>query len=122
MQLPTGIIFVNSDISEGILSVLKTQLQIHESMDGYEFDSRLLVDPNYATIVHLQKMRILVIRDDFGNLTNRDLADVVIFMSQGLAYVEKNNYGPPNLCLPLFKINIYELLRSVGSPYVKIIR
>jgi hypothetical protein len=60
----------------------------------------------------------MVILPDFRDYTNREFADVVIFVKAGLASIEKNKFGPPKLTLPVQRINIYELLRGAGSPYV----
>lgn len=141
MPLPTAIIFINADavgsrIQDGYNTIdgythtvvdgytkvaLMMQLYINEFMTDKEFDARVVADPNYPTIVHLQGKRILVARADFRDYTNRDLADLVLFYSHGLATVEKTKYGPPGLTLPVDRINIYELLRDVGSKYVVIL-
>lgn len=107
-----------NDITKGLL---ETQLYINETMTFRQFNSRVAVDPNYSTIVHLQNYRILVILPDFRDTTNRNLADLVLFYSHGLIKVEKNNFGPPGLTLPLDRINIFTLLRDVGSRNVVII-
>jgi hypothetical protein len=138
-MLPPAIIFINSDAvdgyvydgySDGYIPVpsevitrnnLINQLYINEYMSGAEFDARVLVDPNYPQIVHLQGLRILVARDNLRDYTNRDLADIVLFYSHGNVSVLKNNNGPPGLTLPIDRINIYTLLRDVGSKYVVIL-
>lgn len=142
MGLPSAIIFINSDEpritvdgyfqdgyqvpSDGYINaitkqILETQLYIHETMTFSEFNSRVTADPNYADVVHLQNLRILVILPTFQDYTNRDKADLVLFYSHGNVTVEVNKYGPPGLCLPVQRINIYTLLREVGSSSVVII-
>jgi hypothetical protein len=118
MPLPTAIIFINADINAGIQSTLKSQLHLNDIMSDKEFDARVQADPNYPQNVHLQGLRILVIRQNFQDVTNRNLADVVLFVKQGQATVEKNNFGPPGLTLAISRINIYELLRYNNSQYV----
>lgn len=54
----------------------------------------------------------------FQNYNNRDMADIVLFFKHGLATVEKNNYGPHGLTLPISRINVYELLKYNKSDYV----
>lgn len=126
MQPPSAIIFVNDSITTSTLGQLTTkdtpnpstitgldvQLQITETMTFAEFNARVAVDPNYPTIVHLNGLRILVILPDFHDLTNRNLADIVIFVKQGLASIEKNNFGPPKLTLPVQRLNIYNLING----------
>lgn len=121
MPLPPAIFFVNADLNDGIKNKLITQLFINEVMTGTEFDARVSVDPNYPDIVHLQGFRILVIRPDFRDYTNRSLADVVMFVKQGLVSIEKNNFGPPALTYQIDRMNIYDLLRFNNSPNVVII-
>lgn len=120
-MVPAAIIFLNADINDTVKNTLVSQLYIDESMTFAEFNSRQTVDPNYAKIVHLQGRRILVILPTFRDLTNRTLADVVLFYNQGQVTVEKNNFGPPGLSLPIARVNIYTLLRYNNSPGVVIL-
>lgn len=120
-MLPPAIIFVNADINNAIQNTLVTQLYIDEAMSFNEFNARVNVDPNYPTVIHLQYSRILVILPTFQDQTNRALADVVLFYNQGQVTVEKNNFGPPGLSLPLQRVNVWELLRAVRSQYVIIL-
>lgn len=121
MSIASAIIFVNADLTDSLKSILAEQLNITETMTGAEFDARMAVDPNYATVVHLQKIRILVIRSDFRDYTHRTIADVVMFVKQGLVSIEKNNFGPPGLTLPLERLNLYALLRYNNSSEVTIL-
>lgn len=121
MRTPPAIIFINAEINDAIKATLTTQLFLDETMSFDEFNSRVDGDPNYPSIVHLQGRRVMVVVPDFHDHTNRTLADLVLFYNQGQVTVEKNNYGPPGLSLPIFKINIFDLLRDVKSKYVKIL-
>jgi len=142
MNMPPAIIFINSDLithytdgyyldgqavnPDGYINnltrnLLEQQLWIDETMTFREFSARVSVDPNYHTVVHLQSKRILVILTDFYDVAHRNLADLVLFYTHGMVYVEKNNYGPPGLTLPLERLNLYVLLRNVGSRYVTIL-
>lgn len=141
MSLPPAIIFINADAVDGYAFdgyniidgyipaspdgytkyALMTQLFINEFMTDKEFDARVVADPNYPEIVHLQNLRILVARENYRDYTNRELADLVLFYSHGLVKIEKNKFGPPGLTLPLERINIYALLREVGSTFVVIL-
>lgn len=120
-SLPSAIIFVNSDLNDISKNKLSTQFKINETITDTEFDARVIADPNYPNNIHYQKLRILVIRSDFADLTNRELADIVLFIKQGIVSVEKNKYGGPKLSLPIDRIDIYALLRSVGSSQVMIL-
>jgi len=113
-NLPPGIIFINEDLNDTLKAKIKTQLYVHEAISGAEFDARVAVDPNYPTVVKLQNIRILVIRN-LHDHTNRNLADVVIFVKAGLAAIEKNNFGPPGLTLPVNNFYIHQLLRENGK-------
>jgi hypothetical protein len=127
-MFPPSIIFVNGntdgygytygDFDSVGKATLESQLYIDETMTGDEFDARVAADPNYPTIIHLWKRRILVIRPDFSDYTNREYADVVIFVKQGLATIEKNNFGPPGLSVSIQRLEIHQLLRYNQSEYV----
>jgi hypothetical protein len=142
MNLPPAIIFINSDpltitpdgyfvdgyrvdpdgyINDLTRQTLEAQLHLDETMTLKEFNTRVEVDPNYPAIVHLQGYRVMVIVPDYHDHTNRALADIVLFYSHGLVKVEKNKYGPPGFTLPLIRLNIFDLLRDVGSRYVVIL-
>jgi DNA-binding XRE family transcriptional regulator len=121
MNLPSGIIFINADINQPIQDTLTSQLHITDVMSGSEFDSRVGNNPTYPDMIHANNLRILVIRESFHDLTNRDLADVVMFLKQGLAAIEKDNYGPPGKTISIERINIYDILRYNNSPLVKIL-
>src|SRR5271157_4288272 len=102
----------NSDASVSELTNLQIQLFIDDTMTKTEFDARVLVDPNYPRIVHLQGLRILVILPDFSDGYNRDFADVVMFLHQGLADIECNRFGPPGQNYDIQRINMYAILRA----------
>jgi hypothetical protein len=122
MSLPAAIFFVNADgINDGIRATLMTQLFIDEALTDTDFDARVQVEPDYPDLIHLNGLRIMVLRQNFHDLTNRNLADVVMFVKQGMASIEKNNFGPPGLTFPVTRINMYELLRYVGSNQVVIL-
>jgi hypothetical protein len=158
--LPPGIFFVNGDISypptktfigdtltqigssagPDSLTTLVTQLFIDDVMTKEEFDARMAADPNYSLIVHLRGFRILVIVPQYYDQVNRQYADVVMFLHQGLVDVESNQFawpifgtpcssccsgdgyghthipgvatGPPGQCYDLQRINMYDLLRA----------
>ena len=59
-MLPSAIIFVNSDSSEAVRQYMFNQLHISEMMDGYEFDQRISIDPNYVNDIHLSNKRITI--------------------------------------------------------------
>lgn len=108
-----------ASISE--LGNLQIQLFIDDTMSKEEFDARVKTDPNYPIIVHLQNLRILVILPKhvpFCEIDNLELADVVLFLHQGLADVEKCHFGPPRQNFEIQRLTIYEILRAVHSPNV----
>ena len=94
--VPPAIIFVNNDLVPQIRNWLVKQLHIDEYMSGAVFDARVdgYGDGYYVASVYSQNKRIMVIRD-FRETTNRSLADVVIFVKEGLASIQKNKFGPP---------------------------
>jgi hypothetical protein len=121
MQLPPAIIFINSDLNDTSKATLRSQLYINQIITGKQFDDVIAVDPTFPDQIHLNGARVLVIRDELYPYPNYDLADVVVFLKQGLASIEKNKLGPPKLTLSLERLNIYALLRGAGSQYVVIL-
>ena len=120
-MVPTAIIFINADLNDTATKTLQSQLEINDTMSFSEFNARVQVDPNYPFNVHAQGLRILVILPTLHDMTNRTLADIVLFFNQGQVTVEKSNFGPPGLSLPIARLNIYELLRYNNSPGVVIL-
>ena len=113
--LPGAVIFVNDHLySDGYYDTrdnLITQLCITEAMDGKEFDDRVKWDENYPAIVRNNNLRILVMRD-FSDLTNRNLADIAIYVKNGLAAIECNKFGPPGRTYPVKDMYIYHLFNK----------
>lgn len=98
---PSGtVIFVNNDLTDNVRNFLIKQLHITEAIDGYVFDDRIAYDPDYINKLYQFNYRLMVVRP-YTELENRDLADVAIFVSHGLAAVLKNKYGPHGLTFPV---------------------
>ena len=93
---PAAIIFVNNDLTASVKAMLIKQLHITEAIDGYVFDARVAADSNYPATIKANDQRLMVIRS-FLELDNRALANVVIFVSHGLAAILENNFGPKGL-------------------------
>jgi len=94
MLIPSGaVIFVNNDLTDNVRNYLVRQLRISDVVDGYVFDDRIAADADYKNKLAQLGLRIMVVRS-YEELENRDLADVAIFVSHGLAAILKNNYGP----------------------------
>jgi hypothetical protein len=104
----SAIIFVNNDILTSINDMLVKQLFIDEVIDGYTLDQRVAADSNYASSVVRLRQKIMVVRS-FSELTNRDIADVVIFVAGGLATVEVNKFGPPGATFAVVNLHWAQL-------------
>lgn len=110
-----------SDAGPSELQTIQTQLFIDDTMTKAEFDARVAADPNYPLIVHLQMLRILVIVPQYNDgyhymaVPNIEFADVVLFLHQGLADVEKNHLGPPGKNYDIQRMTMYSLLRAAHS-------
>lgn len=116
MEYPGAIIFCNANISEQVLNVLKQQLHIHQTLDFNSYSD------GYETLDYLSTStneRVLVLIEDFTNLTLREKADVVIYIKMGLCYILKNNFGPTGLTLDLNKLYIQKIL-SKSNEYKQI--
>lgn len=112
---------MNGDFNTVTQTTISTQLHLHEVITKTEFDARVSADPNYPQNITLNFLRILVVLPSFQDIVNRELADIVLFFKQGMIRVERNKYGPPGLTLDIQRINIYDLLRDVGSSSVTIL-
>jgi hypothetical protein len=109
---PPAIIFINSDIPPQPLSVLVQQLYITEVMSAATFDGYVAADGYdgyYAFSIHNDGYRILVLRD-LHDLTNRNLADMVLSAKNALVSVLENHYGPPGKTLPIARVYYNNLL------------
>lgn len=100
---PAAIVFVNNDLAGNLEETLVRQLHIDEVLDGYVFDDRIAANSNYVADVKAANQRIMVVRS-FEELANRNQADVVIFVSHGLASVLNNNFGPPGITHPVMRL------------------
>jgi len=109
---PTAIIFLNNEVVAEIQSVIKQQFFIDDTMDGYEFDARVIVDPNYVQQIHGNNLRILVIRAA-NDYTNRNLADLVLYASNGLISVEKNKFGMPTTTYPITHAYLSQIFNTM---------
>lgn len=104
-----AIIFANNDLTANVQSAIQRQLEITDTMDGYELNQRILANPNYPAIIHNTPLRILVIRS-FNDYTNRALADIAIFVKAGLAYVEGGLNGPPATAFQVDRMQLDKVL------------
>jgi len=105
----SAIIVVNDDLTEQVKSVFTRQLFLSETIDGAEFDARVVANPNYLESVHLMNLRVLVIRPLTDTFSRVDV-DYVVFFKAGLVSVEYNKYGPPGLTLPLDRLYLNRLI------------
>jgi non-homologous end joining protein Ku len=94
VAVPPAIIIMNDDLVPSVRAWIEKQLHITETINGATFDQRMANDPNYPSIIKQLNERLLVIRD-FREENNRLAADVVVFVKNGLAAIERNNFGPP---------------------------
>ena len=115
MLVPPAILFINYDITNDQLNNLSKQLFVNESITKQEFDNRIIADPNYPQVIHNQNLRILVLLPSLQDVSNRDAADVVMFIKQGLICIEKNKLGPHGDCFQQDRVNIWQILRAGKS-------
>lgn len=106
-----------SDASASELANLQIQLFIDDTMTKEEFDKRMWVDPNYATIIHLRNIRILVILPSFHDHHNREFADVVIFLKLGLANIERNRLAWPGRGYPEERFEEFPANKFLSNTY-----
>jgi hypothetical protein len=95
VAVPAGIVFVNSDISDSVKDKLITQLFIDYVLTGDEFDAMIVADPTYPAKIKQFRKRTLVIRtyaqgNIVNNIPNRSLADILLFVANGMANMLTN--------------------------------
>lgn len=110
---PAAIIFVNNDLTDNVKAALVRQLFVDEAITGTEFDARIANDPGYPDAVHSNGLRIMVIRS-FVEVTNRELADLVLFAKAGMISVLKNNYGPPNITFSIDRCYYSQIVHNIS--------
>lgn len=108
---PAAIIFCNADLSDNVLTTIQRQLFITDTMTGVEFDARIAVDPDYPDEIHGNGRRVLVIRS-FLEHTNRQIADLVLFVKNGLASVEASKFGPPGITYPVDRMYLSQIFNT----------
>lgn len=104
VAVPSAIILVNNDLVDQVRSHLVTQLHITEVIDGYVFDDRIAANSSYPDTIRADGYRLMVVRS-FAELESRELADVAIFIKNGLASVLKNNFGPPGATFEVLNLH-----------------
>lgn len=94
MIYPAGaVVFVNDDLVVGTEEVLMKQLYLDRVVDGYVYDDEVAANSDYPEMVRLAGEKLLV-RRSLDDMTNRETADLVLFVKHGLAAVLKCNFGP----------------------------
>jgi hypothetical protein len=114
--IPSAIIFMNNDVNPALQDKIMLQLNMTDSMSGEEFDARVASDPNYPQIIENSGQRILVLRTTLQDTTNRQYADVVMFVKSGAASILYNKYGPPADTFSIERFTIYDLLINKNLP------
>lgn len=113
MSYPTGIIFINSNISEQVLDVVKRQLRI-DYIYNFDYFNESITNDGYFGL----NQRLLVLVSDFENVENREKADVVLYIKMGLAYILKNNFGPTGLTVQVDRMYIHKLFLENGKDLI----
>ncbi len=101
---PGAVVFVNADLVDQVRTHIVKQLHINEVISGITFDARVAADANYVSKVKQLSVRILVERP-YTELENRTLADIVIFVKNGLAANLKGGVGPPTQTYPVLNLH-----------------
>ena len=136
-KLPSAVIFTNDNLTENIKLRLMKQLFIDGYMDGYTFDQYIdgysdsyinngYIDgyqdayedsldgynfpltTNLYTYIHQHNKRLLVFRP-FNTINNRQYADALIYVKNGLAAVELCKVGPPAITYPVINLTLQKI-------------
>jgi hypothetical protein len=106
---PPAIIFINTDLTTSIIDTFTRQLFLTQVMDAATFDALVAADGYYPQQIHQSGSRIMVLRPLY-DMTNRSLADIVLFAKSGLVSVLYNRLGPPSITLPIDKVYLTALI------------
>lgn len=106
----TGIVFVNNNISGSVQEKLITQLFIDLLLTGDEFDAIVdgYADGYFFADIKANHQRVMVLRNYLingipNNIPNRELADIILYISNGLANVLTKEGHKPSLPV----VNLY---------------
>lgn len=110
IAVPGAIVMINHDISQSMQAQLETQLHISETISSQEFSLRFAADQNYPGNVRILSQRLLVIQDfsqrnDSSTIAIVEEMDIVLFIKNGLASVEKNCFCQPGQTIAVKDIN-----------------
>lgn len=114
--IPSVIIFMNNDVSDSVQETLIRQLYIDIIMTGDAFDGYVAANDGYAHLLKSENKRVLVIRP-FSDYSNRTLADIAIYVKNGLAAVEltkTEKNGPPGFTYPVVNLSLPQILGLMG--------
>lgn len=100
---PPALILVNADLTDTIVEYLQRQLFLDKILDGYTWEQELADDPNIKDTIKSKNQRILVVKNLLEQ-EDRDIFDLVLFISQGQAYILNNKFGPPGLTYQVTKL------------------
>jgi hypothetical protein len=110
MLIPGILYFANNDLGDVALANLQGQLNIDEVISNDEFVLRIAADPNYPVVIKLNQLRVLVLYPAYDqNNSNKCLADILLFIRQGMAYVLDRVTGCPGLAMATNKLNMFNL-------------
>lgn len=123
MNLPKLLIFINKELTEQVLSVIKEQLFItmtftdeeYTSLDGYNTDGYFSHDGyTYPTdgyvFEDLKRTDRVLVLVDYTNMIDTSKMDLLLYFSKGLLSVQKNKYGPPGLTFAAASITLDKLV------------
>jgi hypothetical protein len=98
---PAFIIFLNDNVVAQIQGVFSRQFYLTQIMSAAVFDGYVAAqgfdgygNSIFAQNIHADGYRIMVLRN-YQDLTNRNLADIVLYSQNGLVSILFNKYGPP---------------------------
>lgn len=100
---PPVLILVNSDLTDNVIDYLKRQLFLDKVLDGYAWAQELENDPNIKETIKIKNQRIMVYKNLLEQ-ENRDIFDLVLFISKGQIYVLFNKFGPPGISYSITKL------------------
>ena len=115
--IPGLVIFLNNQINATELQTFQTQLFINQTMSLADFNNSVSLDGYFVNTIHGSHTRILVLLDDFTDQTNRNLADLILYVvKSGMVSVLDNITGYPKGEMDFNSMTVYDLLKLKNPP------
>lgn len=114
MRYPGAIIFINNDTSDQVKNYIKSQLFVSEIISSETYDSRVSNSFLYPYITRGANLRIIVTQADLSIINNRESADAILFVKEGIATIY-NNVDSTTKEIAVTRLTIKDIVTEQGQ-------